>query len=86
MLIPDNVYRRIPQYWLLIGVMFLVFGLFVGTTYKLFPAYMGLGALCITRSLWIYQARWQHHRKNQMNILRSTQIIDHKSLPQSRDS
>jgi hypothetical protein len=74
MLIPDNVYRRIPQYWLLIGVMFLVFGLFVGTTYKLFPAYMGLGALCITRSLWIYQARWRYHKRNELHMTQAIRV------------
>ena len=74
MLIPDNLYRRIPQYWLLIGVMFLVFGLFVGTTYKLFPAYMGLGALCITRSLWIYQARWRYHKRNELHMTQAIRV------------
>lgn len=80
MLLPDNIYKRIPQYWMLAGVLFLFFGLMAGKTYALFPAYIGFGVLCIVRSIWIYQARWKHHHKNEMKILRSTQIIDHSKI------
>lgn len=72
MLLPENIYRRIPQYWMLAGVLFLVFGLFVGTDFTLFPAYLVLGALCIARSVWIYQARWRVHKRNELHI---TQVI-----------
>ena len=67
-------------------MLFLFLSLSAGSGFRLFPAYLALGTLCIARGIWIYQARWQHHRKNQMNILRSTQIIEGKSLPQSRDA
>jgi len=80
MLLPDNIYRRIPQYWILAGVLFLFFGLIAGRTYSLFPVYMGFGALSIARGIWIYQARWKHHHKNEMKMLRSTQIIDHSNI------
>ena len=86
MLLSDGVYKRIPLFWMVIGILFLFLGLSAGSQFRLFPAYLALGVLCVSRSIWIYQARWQHHRKNQMNILRSTQIIDRKSLEQSRDS
>lgn len=76
MLLSDRVYRRVPQYWMLIGIAFLLLGLIVGSSYALFPAYLGFGILCIGRSVWIYQARWKHHHKNEMKILRSTQVID----------
>ena len=80
MLLPDNVYRRVPLYWMLAGILLLLFGLIAGTSYELFPAYMGFGLLCVGRSVWIYQARWKHHNKNEMKILRSTQIIDRNKL------
>jgi hypothetical protein len=86
MLLSDGVYKRIPLFWTVIGSLFLFLGLSAGTGFSLFPAYLGLGTLCIARGVWIYQARWRHHRKNQVNILRSTQIIDRKSLPPSRDA
>ena len=74
MLVPDNLYRRIPQYWMVIGILFLVFGLFVGADYKLFPAYIGLGVLCVTRALWIYQARWQYHKRNELHMTQSIKV------------
>ena len=86
MLLSDGVYKRIPLFWTVIGILFLFLGLSAGSGLSLFPAYLALGTLCIARGIWIYQARWRHHRKNQVNILRSTQIIDRKSLTQSRDS
>jgi len=69
---------------MLIGILFLLFGLVVGSTYTLFPAYIGFGVLCIARSIWIYQARWQYHRKNEMRIMHSTQIIDRNKLEQDK--
>lgn len=85
MLLPDNIYRRIPQYWMLIGIAFLLLGLIVGKSYPLFPAYLGFGVLCIGRSIWIYQARWKHHHKHEMKILRSTQIIDRNKIDSPTD-
>lgn len=79
MLLSDKVYRRVPQYWMLIGIAFLLLGLMVGKSYAMFPAYVGLAVLCIGRGIWIYQARWKHHHKNEMKILRSTQIIDRRT-------
>ena len=80
MLLPDNIYRRIPHYWMLIGIAFLLLGLIAGSSYTMFPAYVGFGILCIGRGLWIYQARWKHHHRNEMKILRSTQIIDRSRM------
>ena len=55
-------------------------GLIAGSSYTMFPAYVGFGILCIGRGLWIYQARWKHHHRNEMKILRSTQIIDRSRM------
>jgi len=80
MLLPDNIYKRVPQFWMLGGILFLFFGFSAGSDFALFPAYMFFGLVCIARSVWIYQARWQSYRRNEMRILRSTQIIDHSKL------
>ncbi len=85
MLLSDRVYKRIPQFWLLIGVLFLLLGMSAGTEVSLFPAYLAIGLLCVARSIWIYQARWRYHNKNQVSIMRSTMIIDHEKLNGSKD-
>jgi len=84
MLVSDRVYKRIPQFWLLIGVLFLLLGLSAGAAVSLFPAYIALGLLCIARSIWIYQARWRYHNKNQVSVMRSTMIIDRDKLHGSK--
>ena len=80
MLLPDNIYRRIPLYWMVLGILFLFLGAIVGTSYTLFPLYIGAGFLCIARSLWIYQARWKYFRRNEFRTMSSTQIIDRAKL------
>ena len=85
MLVSDRLYKRIPQFWFLIGVLFLLLGLSAGTDVRLFPAYLAIGLLCIARSIWIYQARWRYYNKNQVSIMRSTMIIDHKKLHEPND-
>jgi len=80
MLLPDNIYRRIPLYWMVLGILFLFLGAIVGTSYTLFPLYLGAGFLCIARSLWIYQARWKYFRRNEFRTMSSTQIIDRAKL------
>ncbi len=86
MLLSDRMYKRIPQFWFLIGVLFLFLGMSAGAEVSFFAAYLVLGVLCIARSIWIYQARWRYHNKNQVSIMRSTMIIDHKKLHGSKDS
>lgn len=57
MWLPSPIYERIPQFWLLMGLMFFAFGLYLGFEYQLIFAYLGLGVLCAGRSVWIFQTR-----------------------------
>ncbi len=76
MLIPEHLYRRMPKLWMLMGLMFLIFGLMAGTEFRFFPAYMGLGFLCICRSIWLYQARLRVNRRNEITVLTETQRLE----------
>lgn len=80
MLLPDGIYQRIPLFWLLGGLLFLLLGLSGGRELDFYYAYLVLGMLCIWRGVWIYQARWKRHRRNQVSILKSTQVINHADL------
>ena len=86
MLVPDRIYKRIPQFWIVIGVLFLLLGLSAGTEVVFFPAYIAFGLLSISRGIWIYQARWRYHNKNQVSVMRSTMIIDHAKLRESDEA
>jgi hypothetical protein len=68
MLLPESVYNRIPQIWILMGLMFFACGLYLGFEYKMVFAYLGMGAVSVLRGIWIYNARSevqkQRHQDN----------------------
>ena len=63
MWLSSSIYERLPQFWMLIGLMFFAFGLYLGFDYQLIFAYLALGALCLGRSLWVFQARRSYRSK-----------------------
>ena len=63
MWLTSSIYERIPQFWMLMGLLFFAFGLYLGFEYQLIFAYLAIGALCVGRSLWIFQARHMFRSK-----------------------
>ena len=57
MWLPDSIYARLPQFWLLMGLLFFAFGLYLGFDYELIFVYLGTGAFCVLRSLWTFKVR-----------------------------
>ena len=57
MWLPTPIYKRVPQFWLLLGLLFFAFGLYLGFEFNLIFIYLGIGILCIGRSTWIFQTR-----------------------------
>lgn len=60
MWIPTPIYERIPQFWLLLGLLFMSSGTYLGFDYKLSFVYFGVGFACCIRSLWIFTMRLKH--------------------------
>lgn len=85
MVLSDGVYRRIPLIWTVLGFLFLLLGLLGGSGLPHLWAYITLGLLCICRGIWVYQARWKVHKRNQMAITRETVIIRHPIAENSED-
>ena len=50
MWIPTPVYERLPQFWLLLGLLFMSSGVYIGFDYRLSFAYIFIGALCVVWS------------------------------------
>ena len=75
MLVSDQVYHRIPQFWLIAGVLFLLLGLAAGPDYQYFYAYPLLSLVCILRSMQIYQLRRKINR-HRISVLTETQRIE----------
>ena len=78
MLLPDNIYKRIPKIWLFMGIMFLLFGLIAGSDFRYFGAYMLLGFVSIVRSIWLYSVRQRVVRRAEVSVLTETQKLDRK--------
>ena len=64
MWLPSSIYERVPQFWMLIGLAFFAFGLYLGFEYQLIFVYFALGALSVGRSLWIFSARRVYRAKD----------------------
>ncbi len=57
MRLPESVYERLPQFWLLLGVLFIVTGAFLGTDYPVTYIYFALGVVCVFWSFCIVALR-----------------------------
>ena len=57
MWLPTPVYERIPQFWLLLGLLFMSSGTYLGFDYALSFVYFGVGFICSGWSLWIFSMR-----------------------------
>lgn len=65
MWLPTLVYERIPQFWLLLGLLFIALGLYVGFDFELIYFYLGVGLLCVGRGIWIQLIRLRYREKQQ---------------------
>ncbi len=59
MFLPEDVHKRIPQLWILMGLLFIACGLFLGFEYKMIFVYLGMGAVSLLHGIWAYYERWQ---------------------------
>ena len=57
MWLPTPVYERIPQFWLLIGLLFMSSGTYIGFDYSLSFFYFGVGFVCSIWGLWLFSMR-----------------------------
>lgn len=62
MWLPTPIYERTPQLWILMAVLFVVLGLYVGFDYKLTFFYLALGLYCGGRGFHILQMRRNYRR------------------------
>ena len=75
MWIPTPVYERIPQFWLLLGLLFMSSGTYLGFDYSLSFLYFGVGFVCCIWSLWIFSMRLRNREevKDQQRLVRRVQ-------------
>jgi hypothetical protein len=57
MWLPKTVYERVPQYWLVLGLLFMSSGTYLGFEYRLSYFYFGIGLICALWSMWAFSVR-----------------------------
>lgn len=66
MWLPTPIYERTPQLWLLMAVLFVVLGLYIGFAYKLTIFYLALGIVCAGRGFHVLRMRRHYRLVNRM--------------------
>lgn len=62
MWIPTPIYERIPQFWLLLGLLFISSGILLGFDYRMSFAYFAAGFVCAGWSLCLFV--WRYRFRN----------------------
>ena len=57
MWLPTPIYKRVPQFWLLLGLLFMSTGTYLGFEFSLSFVYFGVGLGCIAWSMWVFSKR-----------------------------
>ena len=63
MWLPTPIYERTPQLWLLMALLFVVLGLYIGFGYKLTYLYVLLGLVCAVRGVQVWRMRLNYRRE-----------------------
>ena len=61
MWLPTPIYERVPQFWLLIGLLFMSSGTYLGFDYALSFLYFAVGILCVVWGgvIFVRRARYR---------------------------
>ena len=64
MWLPSQFYEKAPQYWLLLGLLFIIVGSYLGLQVELSYLYFGVvvGLCCCLWSVRVFTARAKHRR------------------------
>lgn len=68
MWLPTPIYERTPQLWMLMAVLFVVLGLYIGFAYKLTILYLALGLLCAGRGFHVLRIRRNYRRDRRLEV------------------
>jgi hypothetical protein len=62
MWLPTPIYERIPQFWFLIGLLFVAGGLYLGIDYTVSLAYLAIGIVSCAKGIGIAIIRMRYRR------------------------
>ena len=50
----SDIFERLPQVWVLVGLLFIATGLYLGFDYSFVFVYLGIGAICFLYGLVLF--------------------------------
>jgi len=62
MWLPTPVYERIPQFWFLLGLLFVANGLYLGLDIPISFGYIGIGSACCIYGAGVAAVRIRYRR------------------------
>jgi len=74
MWLPTPIYERIPQFWFLLGLLFMSSGTHLGFDYELSFFYFGVGFACSIWGLWIFSMRLRPRKELQQTQEQAEQV------------
>jgi len=75
MWLPTPLYERVPQFWFLLGLLFVASGLYLGFHFPIALAYIAIGFICSTYGVGIAIVR-MIYRKSGSAILNPASLLD----------
>lgn len=63
MWLPTPVYERIPQFWFLLGLLFIANGLYLGIDFSISLGYIAVGIICCAYGVGIALIRMSRRKK-----------------------
>ena len=75
MWLPRPLYERIPQFWLLLGLLFMASGTYLGFEFAVAFVYFGIGAFCIAWSFCIFVMRANARRRGMAALGGINQVL-----------
>jgi hypothetical protein len=79
MWLPASIYQRIPQFWMLVGVLFISSAVYMGLNYRYSVAYLGLGLLSVVWSGCVMLLRSRGKQGSQNESPSAEQSTGHSS-------
>ncbi len=74
MWIPTPIYERIPQFWFLLGLLFIATGLYLGFDFAQSFWYIAIGSFCCAYSAALFVLRISERPKSQPAKVPQTQL------------
>jgi Ca2+/Na+ antiporter len=65
MWLPTPIYERIPQFWFLLGLLFIATGLYLGFDWALSFWYIAVGFACCAYGVGVFLVRLRHRQSPQ---------------------